>query len=81
MKDGFPTVKGLLKAGRTMAYNEGYKAGIKEVVDWINEHTNMPLEADFRIFFSRNDKGELVIGNHIDTKQWLTQLKEWGINP
>lgn len=55
------------------------QAGIRQVVEWIREHTNMPIESDFIIFTDRNVEGELVIGNHIEVRQWQDQCKSWGI--
>ena len=57
------------------------KVGRKEVVGWLEEHTNKPIKSDFIIFASKEDTGEISIGNHIDTREWKNQLVEWGINP
>ena len=46
--------------------NEAHQAGIREVVEWIDEYSRMTYE---------RDKGEVAF-NHV---QWHTKLKEWGI--
>ena len=47
-----------------------YKAGIKEVVDWINENNSiMVVKDDGATMF-------LYVGN-----EWQAKLKEWGITP
>uniref|UniRef100_A0A6M3LB61 Uncharacterized protein n=1 Tax=viral metagenome TaxID=1070528 RepID=A0A6M3LB61_9ZZZZ len=43
-----------------------YMAGVKEVVDWIDEHSRMSYE---------RDEGEVAF-SHV---QWHTKLKEWGL--
>ena len=45
---------------------EIYQAGIRKVVEWIDEHSRMTYE---------RGEGEVAF-NHV---QWHTQLKEWGI--
>jgi len=60
--DWFETITQL----RSHAYEEGYKAGIKEVVDWIKPRIAMA-------------KGGLMSTN-IDWVEWQAKLKEWGID-
>ena len=43
-----------------------FKAGLEEVVGWIDEHSRMTYE---------HGKGEIAF-NHVE---WHTKLKEWGI--
>ena len=46
-----------------------FKAGIKEVVDWIEENnSSSPLVSWITIFRFQED-------------EWLAKLKEWGITP
>jgi len=46
-----------------------FKAGIKEVVDWLSKNTHHEIEAGI----NGRDLAAFVI------VEWQTQLKEWGI--
>ncbi len=48
--------------------NEGYKAGIKEVMEWFNNHRGMPTQKrhpDSRRYY------------HFEERDWQAKLKEW----
>jgi len=45
-----------------------FKAGRKEVMDWIKSHGDW-------------DCGHFIFGFDIDQDIWNAKLKEWGINP
>ena len=53
---------------RDFHYADGFKAGIKEVVDYIKS------EGDW-------DTGLFIFGFAIDADIWNAKLKEWDINP
>ena len=69
--DGF-----LLRAIKTLMDNREipFRAGIKEVVDWVKENGQIRTWADFGEF------GQGIISKYcLSEEGWQAKLKEWGI--
>jgi len=67
---------------RDFHYADGFKAGIKEVVDWVgrnNELNREPWCDDYTLAYGYDpmEQGDVVLIK----EDWQAQLKEWGITP
>ena len=60
----------LLKTAENNGYKKGRKAGIEEVIDWMNQYCE-------NIY---SDKVTTTYKLEIPKKDWQTQLKKWGIS-
>ena len=63
------------------AYDMGFKAGLKEVVDWLEDNCMLSVLDKSR--FTYKDVGSITfsLGNLKDSKEWKAKLKNWGIKP
>ena len=55
-----------------VAYETGYEAGIRKVVDWVEIYAHADLIV-----------GHIVVHGSfmLEKDKWQDKLKEWGINP